>query len=57
VKSVVDAHGGQIQVRAQEPTGTLVTLELPADITDAASSYSRRRPFRFYRSRRAPPRE
>jgi two-component system sensor histidine kinase ChvG len=54
VKSVVDAHGGQIQVRAQEPTGTLITLKLPSGIKAAASSGSHRRPFPFYRSRRAP---
>jgi two-component system sensor histidine kinase ChvG len=55
VKSVVDAHGGKIQVDAQEPTGTRITLSFPSGIKAAKSSDSHRRPFRFYRSRRVPP--
>lgn len=57
VKSVVDAQGGRISVQPAEPsgTGTRITLRLPLNLRAEASSGSRRRPFPFYRSRRAPP--
>jgi two-component system sensor histidine kinase ChvG len=32
VKSVVESHGGTIQVEAVNPTGTRVTLRLPANV-------------------------
>jgi two-component system sensor histidine kinase ChvG len=57
VKSVVDAHGGRIEVENQEPSGARVTLRLPSGIKGGASSDSRRHPFRFCRSKRARPRE
>ncbi|HWA71725.1 MAG TPA: ATP-binding protein [Polyangiaceae bacterium] len=57
VKSVVESHGGTVQVEAVEPTGTRVLIRLPANVRDGASSGSRPRPSRFYRSRRGQPRE